>query len=541
MKAIYVFGHRNPDNDSICSAVAYAHLKNEVDPDNFYKPARLGPAPKETQWAFERFGLELPQEISHIHTRVIDVMTADVATVNVQDSMLKAGRIMRSQNLRALPVVDDDNKVLGLLSQHRLAILYLEEKEISSFKNYPTTVELIAEAVSGEIIVGDAQKVIDGDVHIGAAEPETVVDTVNPGDVLIVSNRVRTQPMAIKDGAAVLVITMGKMPAPEVIELAREKGCALILTDAHTYEAARRVSLANSVGDIMERELSLTTSETLLSEAKEDLLASAHRELVVVDEDHRVAGILTRTDVARGTRRPVVLVDHNESSQSAPGIEEAAVIEIVDHHRVGDIQSSGPILFLCLPVGATATIVALQYFELGVEMPQGIAGILLSALLTDTVLLKSPTTTQTDREVCDRLSKMLGLDYLEYGMELFASKQEGKQFLASETVRTDLKEFRVGDSTIAIAQHEMLSISDFMAHKEAVVAEMETLLSEKNYDAVVLMATDIVAEGSQIFVVGKKRLAERAFDTSFEEGSVWMDGVLSRKKQVASRFMESGS
>jgi len=539
VKPIYVFGHRHPDNDSICSAVAYAHLKNIVDPENSYIPARLGEVPRETQWAFERWGATLPEYISHIHTRVGDVMSAEVVTITANQPMIDAGDIMRGRGPRALPVVDDEGRVIGLLSQHSLATRYLEEVETIGFTERSVTASLLARAVSGEIIVGESERTVTGSVHIAADEPETVASVIAPGDVVIVGNRVRTQPLAIEADAGVLIVTMGKTPVREVLDLAREKGTAIILTEFGSYEVARKISMAQSVGDIMDTELTLTTPESLLSEASGDLFSSVQRELVVVDGDRRCVGILTRTDVARGGKRRVVLVDHNEQLQSAVGIEDAAVVEIVDHHRVGDIQSAGPILFLNMPVGSTATIVALRFFEQNVAIPREIAGILISALLTDTVVLKSPTTTKIDHEIVERLASILGIDYMEYGMELFKSKSNGAKFSAKGALNADIKEYRAGDLVIAIGQYETIDLSEVLDNREAVKKEMEALLETKGYDIVVLMATDIIREGSEMFVSGKEHMAERALGVTLKDGSAWMDGVLSRKKQVASRFMDA--
>ncbi len=249
--------------------------------------------------------------------------------------------------------------------------------------------------------------------------------------------------------------------------------------------------------------------------------------------------MLTRTNVARGLRRRVILVDHNEAAQSAAGIEEASVLEIVDHHRVGSIETSGPIMFLNLPVGSTASIVATRYEALDVQVPPAIAGLLLSAVMTDTVLLKSPTTTDMDREVASRLSRIAGVDALEFGMEVFRSRSAGEVFSAERVVGADVKEYRVGDVVAAVGQFETVSLSAVMDHADELLSAMEALRERRGLDLVVLMVTDIVREGSEMLAVGKVRLAERAFGVSFDGGSVWMDGVLSRKKQVAARLAEA--
>jgi manganese-dependent inorganic pyrophosphatase len=314
---------------------------------------------------------------------------------------------------------------------------------------------------------------------------------------------------------------------------------ALIVTPHDTYSAARLVSLAHAVGDLMDTNVLVVGPEALLSEVVEDLIVSAHREAVVVDERGHVVGILTRTDMARGARRRVVLVDHNESAQSAVGIESAAVVEIVDHHRVGDVQSSGPILFLNLPVGSTATIVAKRYEELAVEMEPSIAGVLLAAVLTDTVLLKSPTTTDEDRRIVSELSAIVGVDPLEFGMEVFRSRAAGEEFSAQSVVGTDAKEFRVGELSVLIAQYETVDVAPVLDHADELRAAMEAQAAAHSYDAVVLMITDIVREGTEVLAVGALRPLERALGVSFDTGSAWMPGVLSRKKQVAARLVDA--
>ena len=539
MGPILVFGHKNPDNDSISSAVAYAHLKNLVDADNVYVPARLGPVPKETLWVFDRFGVRLPEEISHVRTRVRDVMTEGPIVITADEPMLVAGRLMREHGVRGLPVVDIAGHAVGLVSERVLAERYLEETELAGFQRQPVTVDRLVRALDATLVTGDPEATICGDVLVGAAEPATLVARVRDGDTVIVGDRLRTQPMVLAAGVACLISTGGFMPSSDVVDLANRAGAALIVTPHDTYSAARLVTLAHAVGDIMDTDVLAVGLDTLLSEAAEDLISSPHREAVVTDEHGRVVGILTRTDVARGARRRVALVDHNEAAQSAVGIEDAAVVEIVDHHRVGDIQSAGPILFLNLPVGSTATIVATRFQELGIEIPESIAGILLGAVLTDTVLLKSPTTTPVDRRIASDLARIIGVEPLVYGMDVFRSRSVGEVFSAEKIVGTDAKEFRVGELRMLVAQHETVDVAPVLEHVDEVRAAMEAQLGAHGYDAVVLMITDIVREGSEILAVGSTRPVERALGISLATGSAWMPGVLSRKKQIAARLVDA--
>jgi manganese-dependent inorganic pyrophosphatase len=539
MGPILVFGHRNPDNDSICSAVAYAHLKNVTDPDDVYVPARLGPVPPETAWVFARFGADLPAEITHVRTRVRDAMTADAIVVHADDNLLTAGRLMREHGVRALPVIGDGGVARGLLNQSILAELYIDETEMRGLEALPVTVGQLAEVLGGEILVGAADTRLVGNVLIGAMEPETMTSYIAAGDTLIVGDRVRTQPRAIEAGAACLVISGGHAPDDGVIALARQRGAAIVSSPHNTYTTARLVNLGHAVSGVMDTTPLVVGPDALLTEVAEDLMESVHREALVVDDDRRLVGILTRTNLARGVRRRVVLLDHNELSQSAPGVEEAAVVEIVDHHRVGDVQTTAPILFLNMPVGSTATIVAERYRDLGVVPPAPMAGILLSAVLTDTVLLKSPTTTAVDRAVAERLAAQLGLDAVEFGLEMFRARSAAAEFSLADAVSADLKEYRVGDLTIGVAQVETVDTMPYLDRSDELAATLEAFRARRGFDLAMLLVTDVVREGSEVFAAGKTRVASRALGVDLSDGPVWMDGVLSRKKQIASRLLDA--
>jgi manganese-dependent inorganic pyrophosphatase len=538
MGPVLVFGHTNPDNDSICSAVAYAHLKNLTDPGAVYVPARLGPLPAESAWVLARFGIEPPLEIAHVRTRVVDVMTTELLTVSPDDSLHTVGTLLAERGVRALPVVGD-GRLCGLVTVQALAGRYVDNVHASGFKDRPVTIGRLVETLGGRLLAGDVSVELAGAVLIGAMEPETMVTRVCPGDTVIVGDRRRTQPMVIEAGASCLVVTGDGTPAEEVLALANARGCAVIATRQDTYSAARLMDLAHAVSEVMETDVFTVEPDMLLTEAAEDLFASPQREAPVLDSTGALVGLLTRTNVARATRRRVILVDHNEVSQSADGVEEAAVVEIVDHHRIGDVQTAHPITFLGSPVGATATIIARHYRDLEIDPPVGIAGLLLSAVLSDTVLLKSPTTTDTDREIVEWLALIVGVDYVEFAMEMFRARSSGRAFSAREAVTNDLKEYRVRDGVVAIGQFETVDADDVLSNREAIVAFMDDLAASRGYDTLALMVTDIVREGSELIVSGRRRPLEKAFGVSFDSGSAWFDGMLSRKKQLAPRLLDS--
>lgn len=539
MGPVFVFGHRNPDNDSVCSAVAYAHLKNVTDPDGVYLPARLGPMPPETSWAFERFGVDAPVELTHVRARVRDAMTSNVVTIGVDDNLLAAGTLMRERGVRALPVTDAEGAVQGLLDNGILAELYINETQLLGFEKLPMTVAEIVEVVGGRMLCGDGATRLAGHVVIGAMEPDTMVSYIHPGDTIIVGDRIRTQPLALEAGAACLIVTGGFEPDEAVLELARERGAAIVSSPHDTYATARLVNLGHSVGGVMDPSPLLVDPDALVAEVAEDLIDSPHREAIVVDHESRLLGILTRSNLARGVRRRVILLDHNEASQSAPGIEEASVIEIVDHHRVGDIQTTSPILFLNLPVGSTATIVAERYRELDVVPPDAMAGVLLSAILSDTVLLKSPTTTDVDRGVAQRLAGQLGIDAIDFGLEMFRARAAQTGFSADDAVSRDLKEYRSGDIAIGVAQVETVDADEYRERSTELASALEAFRVRRGLDLAMLLVTDVVREGSEVFAAGKTRIAERALGIDLGAGSAWMDGVLSRKKQIASHLLDS--
>lgn len=451
---VVVVGHQNPDNDSISAAVGYSYLKNELekralakDPDHKvleYIPFRLGPMPPESTWVLEKNGFEPPKVINHVYARVMDVMTRDPFSISKDATLLDAGRMLRTKNVRALVVTDEDEKYCGLITTRMLAERYI-----------------------------------------------SATDAINDGD---------PNNMAV---AADLIASLGQ-----------------------------------KVEEITETDVLILDKEGLLKEAIEDLMSTTLREAVVLDDDDRCIGIVTRSDVTTRPKRKVVLVDHNETRQAVNGIEEAEVIEIVDHHRIGDVATSNPIQFLNLPVGSTATIIAMEFVRHEVEIPRGIAEVLLSAILTDTVVMKSPTTTDTDKEQVEILAKIAGIDPIEFGLQVFKCRGGEDDIPLDKLVGADAKEFQIGDSIALIAQHETVDLAAVMKREDEIREYMRELKERNDYEFVLLMVTDIMAEGSQFLCEGNRRIVNRVFNISCTgEGGTWMPGVLSRKKQVAAKIL----
>lgn len=450
---VLVVGHKHPDNDSIAAAVGYAYFKNQLmarmraaNPEIEeleYIPCRLGPLPEESASILEQYGVETPRPITHVHSRVQDVMSSPVVSIPSSASLIDAGRLLRQNNVRALVVTDDEGKYAGLITTRMIAERYISAMDV---RDNQSTIDTLA--VANDLISSLTQEVY----------------TLTETDVLTLS------------------------------------------------------------------------PEGLLKDAIESLMASALREAVVVDTDGVCIGIVTRSDVASRPRRKVILVDHNERSQAANGIDEAEVVEIIDHHRIGDISTVNPIRFLNIPVGSSATIVTMQYREYGIEIPRGIAAVLLSAIMTDTVILKSPTATDVDREQAQYLGDIIGEDPIEFGLKVFQCRGGDADMDIETLVSADSKEFQVGDDAILIAQHETVTLDAVLQREDEIRAYLQEQVSLHGYAFALLLVTDIFAEGSQFIVEGNHAKIDRVFGINSSQ-SVWMPGILSRKKQVAARLL----
>lgn len=447
---VLVFGHRNPDNDSIASSVAYAYLKNELARrkanDNYdeagfeYVPARLGDLPDESKWVLDEAGFDYPRLISHVYLRVGDVMTPNPVTVKTDCTLLEAGRLLRKHNIRSLIVEDDEGKFCGLISTRNIAERYVEATDMIDSENY------------------------------------------SKGDV------------------------------------------------AKSLEE----SLTQKVSELMSTDVLRLNKDEILRDAIEGIMKSALREAVVVDEDGRVEGIVTRSDITTNKRRKVILVDHNETVQSAPGIETSQILEIVDHHRIADVTTREPIKFMGLPIGSAATIVSLEFDKHKVEMPATIAKVLLSAIMTDTVLLKSPTTTHTDHEQSEKLGKIIGVDPIEFGKQVFNSRGSDVDMPIDKLVAGDSKEFMIETEEILVCSHETINLEAILSREDEMREYMRLLMRTKKYKFVLLMLTDITQNGSQFFCEGDREAMNRVFNIECKgEGGTWMPGIVSRKKQVA--------
>ncbi|MGB9781022.1 putative manganese-dependent inorganic diphosphatase [Caldanaerobacter sp.] len=528
MKTVYVCGHKNPDTDSICSAIAYAHLKRITEGINAI-PVRLGPLNRETKFVLDYFGIEEPILIENVYTQVQDIRFDSPLVFRENASMFEAWNAMMEKNIRTLAVVDENNKLVGIATVGDLAKAYLSSAH--ELSRYKIPVENLITTLKGEVLLRYLDY-IEGNVLVAAMSKDNVLKRIKPGDTLIVGDREDIQELAIERGVKALIITGNNSVSEKIIELAKKHEVTLIRVVPDTFDTVKLLNQSIPLSYIIKKEDIVSFRLTdYIDDVKEVMLKYRYRNFPVLDEEGRVVGLLGRRHILDYERKNVILVDHNEFSQAVEGIEQARILEIIDHHRLGTIETDQPILFRNHPVGSTATIINRLYEEKGLIPEPKIAGIMCAAILSDTLVFKSPTCTPEDVRAAKKLAEIAEIDINEFGNQMFkaGTSLEGKT--VEEIFYTDFKEFTVNKYKIGIGQ--VNTLADPGELKKDLISFMEKVRSDKGYDILLLMLTDIINEGSEILFVGEnKELLERAFDVKIQNNSFYLPYVISRKKQV---------
>lgn len=531
-EVVAVVGHRNPDTDSIASAVAYAWLKAREDPNTPYQAFRLGEVNRETAFVLEYFDHPTPPYLPHVYQRVWEAMVTEVITAPVDATSYEVGYLMREHGIRSVPLVDEAGRPHGVVTTRTLAELYIHEAGTFTLAVEPPTVAQVLRTLQGTLLVGDPQRLLSGRPVIAAMTPALMRKHLRPGDVVVVANRTDAQRTALACGASALIVSGGIRPRREVLEEAERRDAVVILTHHTTATTMRLLRLSLPALGIAERHPLTFHPEEVLSEVAPDLMQDRHGVALVVDDAERLVGILTRHDLLKPRRRRVILVDHSEPPQSVEGLEEADVLEIVDHHRLGGLETRSPLRVMVMPVGATATLVWRRYQEVGVQPPPGIAGLMLAAILSDTMLLRSPTTTAADREAVTALAAIAGVEPEPFGVEMYRAKTDISGLTAWDRVTGDLKPYVFGGQRIAVGQVEVADVTPVRERLPEIVAALERLQAERGFDLAMLLVTNALEEGSGLVATGNVRLVERAFNVRLEDHWAYLPGVVSRKKQV---------
>lgn len=532
---VYVSGHRNPDTDSICSAIAYSYLLNATNKYNAV-PVRLGEINRETEYVLKRFGVEHPVLLKTVKQKVED-LNYDKVTVFSKDLTLKtAWFLLKQQNLKSAPILDEHGQLLGLLSTSNIIEGYMDQWDSEVLKKAKTPVENVIDTLEANVIyLNESLKVVEGDIHIAAMSGSEAKKRIHENDVVIVGGDRSDDLEELISVKPSLIVLTGSLTADEnVVKKCEEQGISIISTPFNTYQTSQQIVQAIPVEYVMIKgDIKTFSTDDTLDYMKEVMSETRYRGYPVIDLNNRCVGSISRFALLKGLRKKVILVDHNERGQSIPGIEEADILEIVDHHRVADIQTVGPLLFRGEPLGSTATIVTKMFDELDVEMPSHIAGLLLGAVVSDTLLFKSPTCTPVDTKIAKKLAEIAGVDIQEFAMEMFKAGTSLVGKTVDEIFNQDFKKFSFDNLQVGVAQVNSMDIEGFLPYKKDMLDYMNKFAEDNNLEFTLLLLTDIINANSEIFVGGPRpELVEKAFNVQLTECQGTLVGVISRKKQV---------
>ena len=531
---IYVTGHKNPDSDSICAAYAYAEFKNKIG-ETETVACRLGDVNQETQFILDYFDAEAPKFLNTVKLKVEDLQFDNINPVSPDISLKTAWTIMREKNIKTLPVGDENNHLLGVLAVANLTSCYMDIWDNRILSKSNTTLDNIIDTLSAKICyVNEDIKFFPGKIAVTAMQPDTMTEHIEEGDIAIVGDREEAQAALINLNVSLMIVTGGYAPSEKIINLAKEHGVTIIVTQHDSFTASRLIVQSIPVGYVMVKEniVSFRTDD-LVDDIKKVMSETRFRSYPVLDENGRVVGTVSRYHLISNHKKKVIQVDHNERGQSVDGLEDAEVLEIIDHHRVADIQTNNPIYFRNEPVGSTSTIVAKCFFESGIRPSRKAAGLLCGAIISDTLLFRSPTCTPQDQYICKKLAEIAGINIEEFAKEMFKAGTSLKGKTVEQIFNTDFKPFTIEGTKVGISQVNTMDIEGFMPLKEEMLNYMDQKAKEAGLEMVLLLLTDILNEGSEILVTGAKpEIVEKAFKVTLKDKGAFLPGVLSRKKQV---------
>lgn len=538
---VYVTGHKNPDSDSICAAYAYAEFKNKTG--NLPAiPVRLGNVNRETQYILDYFGVNAPELLKTVKLKVEDLDFDKITPVSPEISLKMAWTIMRNKNIKTLPVADENNHLLGVLAISNLTSCYMDIWDSNILAKSNTTFSNIVDTLSAkEVYTNPETNHFPGKIVVSAMKPESMKDHIEAGDIVIVGDREEVQDALLDLNISLMIITGAHVPTAAILEKAKKANISVISTPHDSFTTSRLILQSIPVGYVMIKDKLVTFStEDLVDDVKPVMIETRYRSYPVIDANGKVVGAMSRYHLISNYRKKIIQVDHNERGQSVDGLEDADILEIIDHHRVADIQTNGPLYFRSEPIGSTSTIVGKCFFENGIRPSKQAAGLLCGAIISDTLLFRSPTCTPVDKQICLQLAEIAGINVEEFAKEMFKAGTSLKGKTVEEIFNQDFKPFAIGDTKVGIAQVNTMDIEGFMPLKDEMLAYMNAKAKQDGLDMTLLLLTDILNEGSQILVAGDKpEIAEKAFKVTLTDNTSFLDGVLSRKKQVVPPITEA--
>lgn len=537
-KKTIVIGHKNPDTDSICSAICYANLKNQIT-DMVYEPGRAGQVSEETQFVLDYFGVEAPRFIEHVKTQVRDIDVRETKGVKKNISLKKAWNLMQASNAVTLPAVTEDGSLEGLITVGDITKSYMNVYDSSILSKANTQYSNIIETVEGDLVVGDADAYFsEGKVLIAAANPDLMEFYINKNDLVILGNRYESQLCAIEMEAACIIVCEGAGVSMTIKKLAQERGCTVIATAYDTYTVARLVNQSMPISYFMKTENLITFEETdIIDEIKDVMASKRYRDFPILDKNGKYKGMISRRNFLGAQGKMLILVDHNEKTQAVDGVENARIMEIIDHHRLGTIETISPVFFRNQPLGCTATIVYQMYKENGVTVDRTIAGLLCSAIISDTLLFRSPTCTEIDKKAAIELADIAEIQLGEYAKEMFTAGSNLKSKTDEEIFYQDFKRFTAGKASFGVGQISSLNEQELDTLKGRLLPYIvEAHKQQKGVDMMFFMLTNILDESTTLLCegIGAKKMIMNAFhvEDNSQESAVLLPGVVSRKKQL---------
>ena len=540
---VVVIGHRNPDTDSICSAIAYAELKNKTT-DLVCEPRRAGKMNQETEFVLKKFGVTPPRMCTDVNPKIRDVDYREMPGIPGSTSLRKAWEIMRDQQIDTLPITSADNELEGIITVKDIATANMDVFDTGVLATSRTTYKNILETLGGTMVVGNENAVCTtGHIKIGTATPEMLENNVEKGDIVILTNRYESQLCAIEKEASLLIICNGAKVGRTIQRIAEETGVAIMTAPCDTYAAGKLMSQCAPISYYMTRDdIMKFTLVTPVADVTRVMAKVRHRYFPILDEEGKYCGMVSRRNVIALRKRRIILVDHNEATQAVEGFDQAEILEIIDHHRIGSLETSGPVYFRNQPVGCTATIITQMYDENGVEIRPQIAGLLLAAILSDTLVFRSPTCTPVDEATAKRLAKIAGVDIDEFSTEMFEAGEKLDGKTPEEVFLQDFKVFMCGDIRFGVAQGSYMTRKNLLAAEALLKPYLEEARNKQNVEDLYMLLTDVPKEESVVICTGRHadEMLRSGFEKEPEEDGSWvLPGVVSRKKQFIPAMMSA--
>ncbi|WP_035766231.1 putative manganese-dependent inorganic diphosphatase [Butyrivibrio sp. NC2002] len=542
-RPVYVIGHKNPDTDSICAAICYANLKKKITGEE-YEARRCGHLNEETQFVLSRFGITPPIYTKDVRTQVCDMEMRDLHAENGDISLKRAWERMKDENVVTL-CITKNGKLEGLLTTNDIMETSMDVHDATLLSDTKTSYSNIVDTLDGQMLVGDPKEVItSGKVLIATASPEVMEEVIDPGDIVICGNRYETQLVAIENDASCIVVCIDAKVTNTIQKIAEERGCKIITTPYDTFTVARLINESAPARSIMKTDNLVTFHvDDFIEDIQQTMAQVRHRYFPVVDEHDNFVGMISRRNLLGARKKQIILVDHNEKSQTVDGADGADILEIIDHHRLGSsIETAGPVFFRNQPLGSSCTIIYTMYKEYGVEVDKTMASLMLSAIISDTLMYRSPTCTEIDKKAGEELAKIAGIDVEEFAREMFRAGSNLGDKTPKQIVHQDFKKFSVDDKNIGIGQVNSMSAEELAEIKEKVLPELKDIMNADGLDMIFFMMTNILTESSIVAFEGNK--AESIIDAGFHvaagsDNVALLKGVVSRKKQLLPAIVDA--